>query len=119
MAAVRAVFSGEDEAERRCARIPGEIATAGKWRDAEFDRCGRAGAADWQSCYSAFRHFHKLTEVIGAKFSVRRATGILGDVIPLPHPSALRLGTGMEPGLTLLARALDLLVKHPAWRADG
>lgn len=38
------------------------------------------------------------------------------DIIPLPHPSGASTWFKMEPGKTLLKKALKLLAKHPAWK---
>jgi uracil-DNA glycosylase len=38
------------------------------------------------------------------------------DLIPLPHPSGASPWHRMEPGKTLLKRALKLIVAHPAFR---
>jgi uracil-DNA glycosylase len=38
----------------------------------------------------------------------------LVDCIPLPHPSGASPWHRMEPGKTLLKRALGLIAKHPA-----
>ena len=58
----------------------------------------------------------KLTEVIGEQ---RRGTvaNHTCDVIALPHPSGASTWHRMEPGKTLLARALAKLGKHEAWRS--
>ncbi len=57
----------------------------------------------------------RLADVIGAAHQVelfgRRVT-----CIPLPHPSGASTWHRMEPGKTLLANALALLERHPAWR---
>jgi uracil-DNA glycosylase len=57
-----------------------------------------------------------LADVIGKK---HRATvfGHACDLIPLPHPSGASTWFKVEPGKTLLAEALALVEKHPAWRA--
>lgn len=39
------------------------------------------------------------------------------DVIPLPHPSGASTWHQMDPGKSLLVKSLDLIAKHPAWRA--
>jgi uracil-DNA glycosylase len=39
------------------------------------------------------------------------------DVIPLPHPSGASPWHKMEPGKTLLKKALLAVEAHPAWRA--
>ncbi len=57
----------------------------------------------------------KLVEVIGRKHQGRifeHGT----DIIPLPHPSGASTWHRMEPGKTLLDRALRLIGRHPAWQ---
>lgn len=61
--------------------------------------------------------FGKLDAVIGKKMHVRWH-GADVDVIPLPHPSGASTWHRVEPGKSLLLRALDLLKKHPVVRAD-
>lgn len=58
----------------------------------------------------------KLDEVVGRSFTVEHA-GHGATVVPLPHPSGLSTWHKTEPGKTLLARALERLAGHPAWRA--
>lgn len=43
-------------------------------------------------------------------------TGHPVDWVALPHPSGLSAWPKVEPGRTLLARALETLASHPAWR---
>jgi uracil-DNA glycosylase len=54
----------------------------------------------------------KLTDLIG---TVRKAEyhGVACDVIALPHPSGASPWHKMEPGKTLLAKALKLVANHP------
>ncbi|MFO0611374.1 MAG: uracil-DNA glycosylase family protein [Polyangiaceae bacterium] len=56
-----------------------------------------------------------LVDVIGA---ATRATfhGVTADVIALPHPSGASTWHRVEPGKTLLAKALQLLAAHPVMR---
>jgi uracil-DNA glycosylase len=56
-------------------------------------------------------HKGPLAEVVG---TVRRARyhGRVVDVIALPHPSGASTWHRMEPGKTLLARALELFAEH-------
>jgi uracil-DNA glycosylase len=56
----------------------------------------------------------KLTGVIGKKFVVRYRQQTF-DLVPLPHPSGASPWHRIEPGKTLLAQALRLIVTHPAW----
>lgn len=57
----------------------------------------------------------KLSEVIGKQFRVT-AFGHTSDVIALPHPSGASTWFKMEPGKTLLAKAMQLIAAHPAWK---
>lgn len=58
----------------------------------------------------------QLVDVVGRSFRARFADHEV-DVVPLPHPSGLSAWPKVEPGKTLLARALELLAAHPTWRA--
>jgi uracil-DNA glycosylase len=57
----------------------------------------------------------QLVDIVGG---VRRArlAGVELDVIALPHPSGASTWHRMEPGKTLLARALAEIGRHEAWR---
>jgi len=57
----------------------------------------------------------QLIEVVGGIQRVK-FHGRLVDVAPLPHPSGASTWHRMEPGLTLLARALATIGRHEAWR---
>jgi len=54
-----------------------------------------------------------LASLIGKKFSCERGE-IVFDCIPFPHPSGLNAWNNMEPGKTLIKRALAELRGHPA-----
>ena len=56
----------------------------------------------------------RLDEVIGTQRAINFAGHRL-DVIPLPHPSGASPWHRMEPGKTLLRRALKLIAAHPAF----
>src|SRR4051812_7269740 len=59
-----------------------------------------------------------LNDVIGKKFSiVYRGWSV--DCIPLPHPSGASPWHRMEPGKTLLNKALALVAKHGAVRSSA
>jgi uracil-DNA glycosylase len=61
---------------------------------------------------SVLGHTGKLLEVVGR---THRAVfyGHAADVLPLPHPSGASTWHRMEPGKTLLEKALRLLSRHP------
>jgi uracil-DNA glycosylase len=58
----------------------------------------------------------KLTEIIGEQRRGEMA-GHAFDVIALPHPSGASTWHRMEPGKTLLGKALAKIRKHEAWRS--
>jgi uracil-DNA glycosylase len=57
-----------------------------------------------------------LAEMVGRVERVRYH-GVLTDVIALPHPSGASPWHKIEPGKTLLAKALRLVARHPAVKA--
>lgn len=66
-----------------------------------------------------------ISEVLGKKQPLADVVGITlktryhgadVDVVALPHPSGASTWHRMEPGKTLLAKALRLVAKHPAMR---
>lgn len=57
-----------------------------------------------------------LAEVVGRAHRVK-FLGRGADAIALPHPSGVSSWHKLEPGKSLLAKALGLIVSHPAWRA--
>jgi uracil-DNA glycosylase len=57
-----------------------------------------------------------LQDLIGQTFPVAYR-GHAADCIPLPHPSGASPWHRMEPGRTLLGRALALIAAHPAVQA--
>lgn len=58
----------------------------------------------------------QLTDVIGKRMRTRFFDHDC-DVIALPHPSGASTWHRMSPGKELLADALELLGKHPAWKS--
>lgn len=57
-------------------------------------------------------HTEPIAAVVGRELRAQ-FHGVEADVIPLPHPSGASTWFKMEPGRTLLARALDLVARHP------
>ena len=98
-------------------RVPdaGEVTTCRAWLEAEMEILAPELVIPiGKLAISQFIEFDKLTEVIGGQFRVD-FRGHRFDLIPLPHPSGASPWHRMEPGLTLLYRALQRIVKHPAW----
>lgn len=54
----------------------------------------------------------KLTEIIGKQFRGKSGKNEF-DLIPLPHPSGASPWHRMEPGKSLLKKALELIASHP------
>jgi len=63
-----------------------------------------------------FMSLNRLHDVVGTQWDYQSPTGLCADLIPLPHPSGASTWFKMEPGRTLLMRALALIERHPAWR---
>ena len=59
-----------------------------------------------------------LAELVGRSFPIEYA-GVRTELVPLPHPSGASPWHRIEPGRTLLRRALRLVAEHPAARAAG
>jgi uracil-DNA glycosylase len=57
----------------------------------------------------------RLDQIIGRQFRVSYS-GQLFDLIPLPHPSGASPWHRVEPGKSLLRRALSLIKGHPAFQ---
>ncbi len=62
---------------------------------------------------SQFMPLAPLNDTIGQSFKIT-CRGYAVDCIPLPHPSGASTWHRMEPGKTLLHRALALVAAHPA-----
>ncbi len=59
-----------------------------------------------------------LIDTIGRSFPITYR-GHPAECIPLPHPSGASPWHRMEPGITLLGRALSLVARHPAVASAG
>jgi uracil-DNA glycosylase len=131
--------TGGDEAEvrsrvyisavARC--FPGKAPGGGDRRpdDEEVERCHRWLSAEVAllrptlilpvgtlAIAAVLGHEGRLLEVVGRRMRVV-FSGHAMEAIPLPHPSGASTWHRMEPGKTLLAKALRLLGRHPEVRA--
>jgi uracil-DNA glycosylase len=61
-----------------------------------------------------FMDYRSMESHIGRQFRCTYA-GQTFDAVPLPHPSGASPWPRVEPGKTLLHRALRLIAAHPAW----
>jgi uracil-DNA glycosylase len=97
---------------------PEEILNCAAWLKRELDILKPALVIPvGKLAIEQFIPVQKLYKVIGRKFEVTRE-GHCFDVIPLPHPSGASPWHRIEPGKSLLKRAMKLIVKHPAFKRD-
>jgi len=116
MAAVCRCFPGKNP--KGGDRVPNqnEIDTCVKWLDAEIEILQpRLILPVGKLAIQQYLSFDKLVDVIGQRFQ-QRVNGLDVDIIPLPHPSGASTWHRMEPGRTLLEKALVLIEKHDAWK---
>lgn len=115
MAAVCRCFPGKNAAGGD--RVPDdqEISTCSRWLEEEIDILRPALVIPiGKLAIEQFIASDKLTEIIGKKQRVTYR-GHRFDLVPLPHPSGASPWHRMEPGRTLLAQALELIIRHPSW----
>jgi len=115
MAAVCRCFPGKNAAGGDRVPDAGEIANCAGWLEGEIALLRPALVIPiGKLAIQQFIVFDKLTDVIGKKQRVNYR-GHRFDLVPLPHPSGASPWHRMEPGRTLLAQALDLIIRHSAW----
>lgn len=115
MAAVCRCFPGKNTAGGDRVPDAGEIAQCAGWLDAEIALLRPALVIPiGKLAIQQFIEFDKLTDVIGKKLPAA-VGGHTFDIVPLPHPSGASPWHRMEPGKTLLEKALRLIVRHEAW----
>jgi uracil-DNA glycosylase len=118
MAAVCRCFPGRNAAGGDRVPNPAEVENCSQWLRGEIlllepelvIPVGRLAIERFIPC-------ERMDEVIGKKF---RASlyGKEFDVIPLPHPSGASPWPRMEPGKTLLGKAMTLIARHPAYASS-
>jgi uracil-DNA glycosylase len=93
-----------------------EIANCSRWLAAEFDLLRpQLVLPVGKLAITQFLPPAPLNDTIGRSFRIDYR-GHATDCIPLPHPSGASPWHRMEPGKTLLGRALALVAAHPAVR---
>ena len=120
MAAVCRCFPGKNP--KGGDRVPGrgEIEACSRWLEAEIDLLRPALVLPVGKLAIAQlvpEPVATLDEVVGKQLRIELAGGHAADVIPLPHPSGASTWHRMEPGKTLLSRALRRIAVHPAWQS--
>lgn len=115
MAAVCRCFPGKKETGGD--RVPSreEIANCGTWLEKEIEILKPELVIPvGKLAIEQFLADGRLDQCIGKQFRVRFREARF-DLVPLPHPSGASPWHRMEPGKTLLGRALNLIAAHPAF----
>lgn len=95
---------------------PAEILNCSAWLEREFDLLQPALVLPvGKLAISQFLPVTPLNDTIGRSFRINYR-GHAADCIPLPHPSGASPWHRMEPGKTLLRKALTLVAAHDAIR---
>jgi uracil-DNA glycosylase len=95
---------------------PGEIANCSAWLEREFNLLTPSLVLPvGKLAISQFLPVAPLNDMIGKSFRINYR-GHAADCIPLPHPSGASPWHRMEPGKTLLRKALGLAARHEAIR---
>jgi uracil-DNA glycosylase len=93
---------------------PDEIARCADWLEREFELLRPELVVPvGKLAIAQFLGERPLVESIGQVFPITYR-GHAADCIPLPHPSGASTWHRMEPGRTLLDRAMGLIAAHPA-----
>jgi len=115
MAAVCRCFPGKTAAGGDRVPDADEIANCSRWLEREIDLLKPDLILPvGKLAITQFLEFNKLDGIIGQSFRVE-VYGHETDLIPLPHPSGASPWHRIEPGKTLLERALRRITVHPSW----
>lgn len=99
-------------------RVPdrGEVTNCSYWREREFDILQpKLVIPVGKLAIAQFLAVTRLDEVVGKQYHARTGKHEF-DIIALPHPSGASPWHRIEPGKTLLTRALKLIARHSAMR---
>ena len=117
MAAVCRCFPGKRPGGGDRVPDPDEIENCSGWLDAELAIMRpKLVIAVGKLAIQRFMAIDKLDEAVGKLHRVKYS-GTNFDLAPLPHPSGASTWQHVQPGKTLLPRALALIAAHPAWIA--
>jgi len=115
MAAVCRCFPGKTAAGGDRVPDPLEVDNCSGWLRREIEILQPALVIPvGRLAIARFIGFEKMADVIGKQFSVH-LYGSGFDVIPLPHPSGASPWHRIEPGRSLLEKAMGRIVAHPAF----
>jgi uracil-DNA glycosylase len=113
-AAVCRCFPGKKPEGGDRVPAPDEIVACSAWLQAEVALLRPALVLPvGKLAITQFMPAAPMQDLIGKSFGIRYA-GVSLDCIPLPHPSGASPWHRMEPGKTLLQKALKLVAAHPA-----
>jgi len=116
MAAVCRCFPGKRPGGGDRVPDPIEVQNCSRWLESELAIMRpRLVIPVGKLAIQRFMPVGKLDEVVGALHRTKYQ-GLTFDLAPLPHPSGASTWQHVEPGKTLLPRALALIAAHPAWR---
>ena len=117
MAAVCRCFPGKKSTGGDRVPSPDEVQNCSAWLQREIQLLQpRLVIPVGKLAIAQFIPAQKLDTLIGQKIRATFA-GHEFDLIPLPHPSGASPWHRMEPGKTLLRRAMRLIAVHPAFQA--
>lgn len=117
MAATCRCFPGKKERGGDRVPTPEEVESCRPWLEREIELLRPELIVPvGRLAIEQFLPARPLVEQIGRVEPVTRGR-LRIDVLPLPHPSGASTWPRTEPGKTLTARALELLGRHPTWRA--
>ena len=117
MAAVCRCFPGKKATGGDRVPDPDEVQNCASWLDQELAiNRPQLVLAVGKLAIAQFMPVEKLDAVVGRMHRAKR-NGIAFDVAALPHPSRASTWQHVEPGKTLLRKALRLIANHPAWKS--
>ena len=117
MAAVCRCFPGTRREGGDRVPDPIEVENCSRWLDAELAIMRpRLVIPVGKLAIERFMAVGKLDEVVGALHRTKY-NGLTFDLAPMPHPSGASTWQHVEPGKTLLPRALALIAAHPVWKS--
>ncbi len=118
MAAVCRCFPGKTAAGGDRVPSPEEVGNCSLWLQAEIEILQPSLVIPvGRLAMSRFVEFTRIVDVVGQIIPVNLC-GRDFDVIPLPHPSGASPWHRMEPGRTLVERAMKLIAAHPGFVAS-